>query len=399
MVKANSLLYAIYVCLIVGLLCGAMLYMASLYTQLNSYYVSRQDLYIHNQSLVNFALANIDTPDALPNDGSGIVSSYQFKTYGIIPMLVASSIINNDTITSAHFIGSTPSKSVALYLPHQAQGIYYAGKVNFLGDCYLPSQYISAMYIENKTNNLQHTGSISISSDTMPRPAESIVKGQVGIAGKQVTLNDIPKEGQQYFNSFLQPTLVLSGENRISGVNIRGNLVIESPEPITILASAHLEDVIIKAPSITFEDNFEGSVQAFAKDAIHVGKNVKLAYPSVLYMSSFSDSKCTISIGEGSSIAGLVLLYGNKFERADYNLIEIEKDVTVLCDIYCTGTTALKSNINGSVYTNKLLYKGLTASYGNCLADVDVGPGNRPKYFINIPLFKNTFYGAVKKLI
>jgi hypothetical protein len=58
MVRAHSLLYAIYISLIVSIICGALLYFANLYGQLNLYYNLQEELYLQNQSVVNYALGN-----------------------------------------------------------------------------------------------------------------------------------------------------------------------------------------------------------------------------------------------------------------------------------------------------------------------------------------------------
>ena len=110
MVKAHSLLYAIYICLIVSIICGALLYFAYLYNQLNLHYNLQEEMYIHNQSVVNFALGNQISQVELPIDeNSGIDGNYKVKQYGLLTMLLSNSILRNDTISSVHFVGSFSS--------------------------------------------------------------------------------------------------------------------------------------------------------------------------------------------------------------------------------------------------------------------------------------------------
>ena len=58
MIKANSLLYAIYICLLISMICCGLLFYFNLYGQLNQYYRLQEDLFIENQSVVNYALGN-----------------------------------------------------------------------------------------------------------------------------------------------------------------------------------------------------------------------------------------------------------------------------------------------------------------------------------------------------
>lgn len=153
MVKAHSLLYAIYICLIVSIICGALLYFANLYSQLNLHYNLQEEMYIHNQSVVNFALGSkIETEEFPIDENSGIEGTYDSKQYGLLTLLLAKSILRNDTIASAHIVGSYSSDKKAIYLANFTQSMSYSGEVKLIGDNYLPSTYIKTTYL--KTNQI-----------------------------------------------------------------------------------------------------------------------------------------------------------------------------------------------------------------------------------------------------
>ncbi|MFP9100760.1 hypothetical protein ACLI09_17050 [Flavobacterium sp. RHBU_24] len=400
MVRANSLLYAIYICLIVAIICAAMLFMAGLYTQLNQYYVSHQNLYVHNESLVNFAVSHMDDKYATPDeDDTGILSSFEVKQYGVIPLVVAKSIMGNDTVASMHFVGCTSRDNTALYVPNYGAGISYSGNVKLLGNSYLPTSYVASVYLSDVPNSFYCSGKGFISKGMLPEPADNVVSGAMGIYGTAEILGSVEKEGK-IINSFLKPPLVLNDINRVGNLDIKGNTIIKSSDSIVVSAMAKLEDVILMAPKIIFEDNFEGSVQAFATLGIEVGKNVRLKYPSVLYASNHSVSeKCKITINEGSSIYGLIIMYGNEYQRVDNNNVYVEANVGAFCDIYSTGNTSLRSNVAGSVYTNRISYRTATSLNNNCVVNIDLGPEKRPGFFYSVPLFKANAYGVIKKLI
>ena len=134
MIKANSLLYAVYVCLLVSILCGALLYFSSLYNMLNTFYNTREEMYIQNQSAMNYGLSQGDTENTILNDENGIVSSAEIKSYGLLNVIIVKSIFKKDTIASAQLIGHYASDQTALYLTNFSNGLSYAGNVTLIGD-------------------------------------------------------------------------------------------------------------------------------------------------------------------------------------------------------------------------------------------------------------------------
>ena len=159
MIKAHSLLYAIYICLIVSIICGALLYFANLYGQLNSHFNLQEELYIHNQSVVNFALGNNVLKEEIPtNEDSEIEGQYDVKQYGLLTLLLAKSILKNDTVSSAHFVGHFTNDKTAIHLANFTRPLSYSGIVKLVGNNNLPSTYIETAYINNKPNQLKILG-------------------------------------------------------------------------------------------------------------------------------------------------------------------------------------------------------------------------------------------------
>ena len=402
MVKAQSLIYAIYVCLVVALLCGALLYIANLYNLLNQHYITLESLYMHNQSLVNFGLGHVANPSALPEDDeTGIQSQYEITNYGLLKVVVARSIFKNDTIESAHFAGAHGVDNTCIYLTNIGRPLYYSGTVKLEGKKALPGMAIRGVNIHNLTNHLEDKGSITISGPVLPKPTRNSTGFLNELRIEKKVLARVPKRDSLYYNSFLNPTIELNLANPVlSDMNIKGNIVIRSADSIQVTSTANLIDVVLIAPVVNFSDDFKGSVQVFASNKINVGKNVKLMYPSSLVIDSNTLHATSIMIDEGSKIFGAILLNGNAREKLELHSIIIQKGCSIVGDIYCSGKLTLKSNVYGSVYTNKFLHTNLSSQYENCIADIEINPGKRPEYFISVPLFdKKESYGAIKKLM
>lgn len=400
MVKAHSLLYAIFICLIISVLCGALLYMASLYTRLNEYYATHEELYIHNQSLVNFALSHHDTEEQMPDEDNGIGSSYTIKQYGLFPVLTAHSYFKNDTVSSTHFVGDTRPVN-AIYVTNFGIPLAYSGMVTLSGEKKLPHTYVKSIHINNEESNLTMKGNLSLSDGRLPQLAEDIKRVLSHSSGVRNTFDELPRKDSLFYNSFLRPTnKIMVESNRLSGITVKGNVILWSADSITVDSSANLEDVILMAPAVYIKDGFRGSVQVFARSKIVIGEHVQLTYPSSLCLYNTSLQNGQIQIKSHASIYGAIVLAGNDVENIKKNVVTIEKDCLLNCDIYCSGTLAVKSDILGSVYTNKFQHTTQSSVYDNCIANIMISPVQRPEGFFATPLFGNTaFYGVSKRVL
>jgi hypothetical protein len=403
MVKAHSLLYAVYICLIVSIICGALLFFSNLYGQLNLYYNLQEELYINNQSIVNFALENKNnTQEPIEDEKSGIIASYIMKPYGLLNLLLVKSETNKDTVQSAHFIGLYTKDKTALFLTNFSKSLTYTGTVKLIGDNSLPSTYIETAYINNKPNQLLIDGKNTISENQLPEINSDFKKIFNGIHAEKTNLSEVEKpKDSLYYNSFFNTTKEIYLNPIVSNMIFKGNFILRSKDSLHIKKNTVLEDVILIAPKITFESGFKGTVQAFATERIELEQNVILNYPSVvcIYNDTNNDSKITIK--KESKINGAIVLFGNTNEMIDKNSIEIEEDGLLIGDIYCTGKLFLKSKVYGSVYTNRLFYKTESASYDNTISDIEINPKKKPNYFISIPIFdsKNVSHGIIKKVL
>ncbi|OXA99551.1 hypothetical protein [Flavobacterium pectinovorum] len=403
MIKAHSLLYAIYICLIVSIICGALLYFANLYNQLNLYYNLQEELYIQNQSVVNFALGNKILPQEIEKDeNSGIEGRYKTKSYGLLTLLLAESSVGNDTVTSAHFVGNYVTDKTAVYLTNISKSLSYSGTVTLTGNSELPSDFIDAAYINNSPNKFTNNGKITVSDIRLPEINPDFEKIFEETEGVKTALKDVEKpKDSLYYNSFFNETKDIYINSSLSNIIFKGNFILRSQDSIRIKKSTVLEDVILIAPKITFESGFKGTVQAFATKGIELEEKVTLNYPSVICVYNKNEEESKIVIKKESTISGAVVLFGNSPDDFDKSSIEIAEEGLIFGDIYCTGKLALRSNVYGSVYTNRFFVKTMASTYDNTISDVEINASKRPAYFISIPLFNNqkSAYGILKKVL
>lgn len=403
MVRAHSLLYAIYICLIVSIICGALLYFANLYGQLNVHYNLQEELYLHNQSLVNYALGtNFSEEEILPAENSGIEGSFQPKQYGLLSLVLAKSYVRNDTVSSAHFIGHFAQDKTAIHLANFTRPLAYSGKVTIVGNVNLPSSFIETAHINNEHNQLQLQGQKKISAMSLPTLSSDLTSKINGLRTVSVSLTDLEKaQDSMYYNSFFNDTKEIQLNSVVSNMVFKGNFVLRSKDSLRIKKNAVLEDVILLAPKITFEEGFSGTVQAFATQGIDLEEKTTLKYPSAVCVLTTKGSTGKIRIKKGCKIVGAVVLSGNALEDIGSNTISIEEPGQLTGDIYCSGSLCLKSTVFGSVYTNRFHHQTASAMYENLVANLRIDVTKRPAYFIGFPLFetKNQRYGILKKVL
>lgn len=407
MVKAHSLLYAVYVCLIVAVLCGGLLLLANLYNQLNLHYVTHESLYITNQSTVNYALGNglVANEEILTEENTGIQSQFTVKNHGLLPLLLIQSFTKKDTVASVHFIGQkVVNTNTALYMANFTQPLSVSGTVTIKGDVFLPTERIKESYINNKPNIISIQGKKSISEIQLPILSEKCKSIFETRNSSKVSLNEFEKKNDSiYVNSFFNETIEFQlGQTTLENKIIKGNFIISSNDSIYIRKNNVLEDVIIIAPKVAIEEGFEGTIQVFANESITIEKRVTLNYPSVIALYNNKETKeAFVLIDEEVKIAGLVMLFGNDLIHLNKNTLEIKEKGKIMGNVYCSGILTLKSDVYGSVYTSKLNHKTPSSSYFNTIADITIDVTKKPKVFIDMPIFnnKNTRYAIIKKVL
>ena len=235
MLKAHSLLYSVYVCLIVAILCGALLYFATLYNQLNLFYNTNEQLYIQNQSAVNFALGSaLKEESVFITDTSNVKSEIKTKPYGLLNLLLVSSYIKSDTVTSSHFVGSYPKEKICLYLGRVSKPMSYSGLVKLVGNKQLPSHTIKEFYASNTPNQLTTSGTTTLSETLLPEINQKYKSMSVSVPTQLRSFQSVERKVDSvYYNSFQNETIEIQLANPIlENIVIKGNFILYAKDSI-----------------------------------------------------------------------------------------------------------------------------------------------------------------------
>jgi hypothetical protein len=143
--------------------------------------------------------------------------------------------------------------------------------------------------------------------------------------------------------------------------------------PINISTNLHLENVIIKAPSISIAPFYKGTAQFIAKDSIIVGSNVVLNFPSALLIENTeTEGRSTIKIGGNCKINGVIQLRSPNLP-IEKSFVEISSGTTINGEILCSGSLKMNgSEINGRICTNRFIDNYGSTLYFNTLIDVKI---------------------------
>jgi len=405
MLKASSLLYAIFVCLIVSLLCGSLLIIFNYQYRLKQQYFLEEELV--NASTSNF-LQVIHKNDELGVEGEVQFKDERFKTsytiskWGFYNLVKTKTFLKKDTLYKVALIGSTSKKEkIALYLSDLDKPLNIGGTTKIKGDVKISKYGVKPAYINNQNftgTKLIH-GAIGVSGKRLP-----VLQQFEDVTGNQKIIEVLLEElaGKSLYNSFYKPTIVVyvDGEYIIENISLSGNIILQSKDSIYIKNTTALKDILIKAPSVVFDENFKGVVQVFAKKNVSLKKGVQLQYPSSIYIAHDSEEKIEVVLEEKSKLAGGIVLTGDSYQSSLNRMVTINKGASVMGDVYCYGKTQLKGKVIGSVYTDRFYLKTASSIYENYIVGGEINRLGLPNNFIGLPLFsnENNSYELIKEL-
>jgi hypothetical protein len=396
LLKANSLIYSIYICLIVAIFCGGLLYYFSLYERLDNFYESQQVLILKNRSLVNYLLGSDFRKTEEANNTT--VSSFQKKQIGAITCLLTKVFNEKDTVSDCNFIGIS-QQNTGIFVPNFSREVNYSGKVNIFGNAFLPGASLDFFSTNEAVNKLEISGKLFISDESLPSITEFKNKMNKWFESL-VNFEEVKLEPDTLLtNSFFEKTKIFKTKNsNLNDVNIKGNFVIKNIDSLVISKNCFLEDVILISPVIRIKDGFKGTIQAFGTKKIIIESNCELKYPSLIGLDNATSEDSKIFVGEKSKIKGMVINYGNDLKTITEHEIIINKDVKIYGVIYNTGKTMLGGQIYGKTYSNRLFFKGNGAYHENLMQNVEMRNGDYIPNLIEIEQSKAQLkYVCIKK--
>lgn len=386
-IPASALAYAITFLLLVGLVCTGVLFIASVNKRLEVNFAMEEHLVFDNLFAINYGAQLENNSQIILPHVHGDSSELTVKSWGSFKVVVANTFHRNKSITKTALIGNSSLYSYAtIFLPDQRQTLKVCGSTKISGNVYLSERGLERGHITGKsyTNDKLVYGELRKSEKQLPE-----LFGDV----KNLGLENFRSDAQKI--DFPLVDTVFSFKNKTSIISvieplqlsskIEGNVIIHSFESITVTALAQIENVILIAPKVVFEEGFIGSLQVIAHEQVVIGKNVQLPYPSTITLNELTPNDNReprgIFMEEGSSVIGGILLVSQKPDFRNQLVLEMDNSL-IGGLIYNVGETVVKGKVHGYIYTDSFKLKAGGGEYKNHLLDAEISSVDLPNEFI-----------------
>jgi hypothetical protein len=406
MLKGSALFIVIIISFVIGILCTSLVFISyfqrfQVQTDLR---IKRLDA--NSSSGINLLLSSLDMvgygeENTLDLFGEERDSVYLKRiSWGIFDIGIAKAFSNQQSNTKIAQYGYKPTKYAksAIYLTDQNRPLSLAGNTLIKGDCYLPLAGIRKGYIEGQSYSRDELvfGEKLPSGSTLPAMNPQIIDRLKAYLsrGKKI----LPQEGDVNVDldldtlnrSFLENSLMITSNGGITLENkiYSGQVIIHSSKSVTIKASAVLDNILIFAPYIFFEDEFKGKVQAYASDSLIVGKKCSFNYPSVLGLLKLDQpgKQPFIHIGEETLFKGIVFTY-SELDDLEQTLVKLEKETELEGQVIVNGFVEIYGQVFGNVSCNRFRLKTLISSFDNHLFNTTIDYTKLSPHFVGSELW------------
>ncbi|MBI1286283.1 MAG: hypothetical protein GC178_01780 [Flavobacteriales bacterium] len=300
------------------------------------------------------------------------------RTWGAFQVLRSTATCGIQTADLMVLAGSMVNDSVpSLILADKGKPLSLCGETRISGDCLLPKSGVKRAYIEGKN----YVGRELIYGRQLQSPS-SIGQVQVPdfsdhISSNLETIDFEDLDVLTVERSFSTPSLLIGSSEPmlLNGVNWSGNILVRSDTEIIIGWNSHLSRCMVSAPKVTIESGFEGDLQVYG-DSVIVEPNVRLDYPSGIYISEIKNA--VVSIGEDCTVLGQILV-----SSMEAPLVSIGSNSGIYGEVVNPGITELKGKVYGQLQTGGFVLRTPSATYENHLLDVVIGMEHLPRPFVS----------------
>ncbi len=389
MIKAASITYAIFMAVITALLCYGFVLIFSVNTQLEDHYQLRSDLLRQRFSAQALAKAHFNELSQNPveyqaDPSKGVRIDLSKRPWGFLEVVKAQMFIAQENFIQHYLMGwSKADNDPIFYIRNNDEPLKISGDTTLKGTIYSSPEKVKKISVNGQSSQkATHSGQQLISKKVLPK--------------YELPSNFIPENWEEGFieglennlliQDFSEPTILFDVSNFLELVTLKGNIIVRSADTLIVKKSAILEDIIVLAPKVIFEDDFKGNLQVIASVQIQTGKNVQLYYPSILVVPGSGDELGRIEIGEKSKVSGAVILTGAGLAFEKMQELVVQKDAKIEGLLYCDGILELYGDVQGTVFSSALLYKTTSTRYSNLLKDVTLSKLEKPELFFGIEL-------------
>lgn len=386
-VSSSALGYAISFMLLIGLVASGVLFISSANKRLERHHNMKENLLMNNYlALIHGARSQSSGQQQIVH-ASGDTSEITRRDWGAFRVIATETHHKIGSVKKSSIVGyQTDNSHPALYLPERKQTLKLSGETRIEGTAFLSARGAERGHISGRSYKGDKLiyGKQKLSERSLPglKPSlknENISKYREGC----IKIDPILKDTSFSFSE--QTRLVSQTDQLFIQNSIAGNVILHSFDTIVIMRTAQLENVILIAPNVRFEDGFTGSLQVIAHETIKLGKNVRLEYPSALILNEERKNETPnehgIFLSEESQVLGGVLLFSQQPDFRKPLILEIDNS-RIGGLVYNLGETELKGEIIGHIYTNQFTLRTGGGQYTNHLLNAKISSELLPKEMV-----------------
>ncbi len=415
--RAGSLTYAMVFILIVSLICFSFYSLFFYSNQSVDAYIDLYKTQLNARSGINLLLSR---QNVIKSGEKKTIDLYDNKTdsveleknyWGALEIVSSTALDKEYRYTLTALVGnqSLSDTSFALYLADQSNALVVAGKTELTGDCYLPQGTIKTGYINgqpfngikpvNGTIKKSPSATLAYNEDLYKYlqqqfETDSLSKDSIISLSKQ----QLPDTVKNPFSS-TTITLYSAGVIVLNRTTLSGRIKVFSGKKIIVKADVNLQDVVLFAPIIEFENEWKGCVQAFAHDTLMIGKKCEFSYPSVLGIIRTKNSADNplLKIMEEVKINGDVFALDEKKDFTKHISIQTDEKTFIKGRIYSSDIVDFKGTLYGSIACTRIIYANSSAVYENHLFNVEVNSNKLPAWYVGSAVIKQKSKNGIIK--
>lgn len=389
MIRAAALSYAIVFSLLVGLICSGVLFIAATQKQIEVTHTNKEHVLFDSYSAVQYGMHSVAPGDSAQYiHTSGDTSEVQHLQWGAFSMICSTTHKRSLSKRRTALIGSVQSPALpCLYLPGNSGGLKITGETRIEGTAFVPNGQVERAYIAGKNYAYDQLifGTTSVSELGLPalkKQWENLLPSDlIGSAKAQPFIakdSSYSFHGTRTYFQNLEPIVISQA--------ISGNVIIHSFDSIFVEAQAHLDNVILIAPVVRFEQGFSGTVQVLAQERVVCEQDVQLLYPSIITLNEQElrneFTRRSVLLEANAQVLGGILITSQQKDFRKPPLLELRETSVVAGLIYNAGETEAKGTIIGSLFTDQLSVRAGGGAYGNHLVDAIISQKRLPSYFL-----------------
>jgi len=417
--QSSTLVYAVFVMLVIALICSSLIMMSYYHKTLYNSYIEKDRVFSNVNSGITLMLG--DTGIVKPGEVKKLSLYQKYNDsvelekddWGVFELVRSKSWWKKFSFEKIAISGDfyKDDSSYALFLVDQNKPLSVCGNTLIKGDCYLPKAGVEKAYIEGKSfgRGKLVDGLIKESKRFLPSISDrfstidSAYFKEKYIDNTGNTLIDLEDvENDSLINAFLETIVIIYNYDDvfIDNIYLSGNILLYCESTLEISSTCKFEDILIYGKSVWIEEGFKGSCQVFAKDTINIGKNCRFQYPSVLGLINDNREGKTnpsvINIENGSRFSGLIYSSCNSEVITIEPILKTYENVSLTGQVYWAGVFDFKGEVYGAVSCKKFLLKTPSSIYENHLLDVTIDLDRLSEHFVGVDMVGNT---KTKKII